>query len=57
MIYKSKTNYEAPETEVYVVRIEKTILSGLQSSRASYGAKNQGVNSNELDDDGNWAWN
>ena len=57
MTNKNKTNYEAPATEVVKVRIERTILSGIQSSRASYGAKNQGVDSNELDSDGNWAWN
>lgn len=44
MIYKSKTSYEAPETEVFVVRIERTILSGqegVRSMRQSYGTANE----------------
>jgi len=53
---KTENNYEAPFLEVVTVRIERTILSGLQSSRASYGSKNQSVNANELDNEGNWAW-
>lgn len=53
----SQPVYEAPTSEVVVVRTERTILSGgMQSSRASYGAKNYGVNSGELDEDGNWSW-
>ena len=36
------------------------ILAGsllLNASRNSYGTANDGVNSNELDSDGNWSWN
>ena len=51
-----KSNYETPSTEVLVVRIERTILSGVKSSRTGYGAANQGVSEGELDTDGNWAW-
>ena len=53
-----KSKYETPSTEVLVVRIERTILSGgIQSSRTGYGVANQGVSDGELDTDGNWAWN
>ena len=30
--------------------------SGVQSTRNSYGTANDGVDSNELDSDGNWKW-
>ena len=53
-ISMSKSKYETPSTEVLGVRIERTILSGIQSSRNGYGVANQGVS--ETDDDGNWTW-
>jgi hypothetical protein len=53
MTQKNKTNYEAPATEVVTVRIERTILSGVQSSRANYGKANDGITENGAD----WEWN
>ena len=49
--------YESPAAEVLDVRMERTILSVTNASRASYGPANDGMDSGQLDGDGNWIWN
>ena len=49
----SKSMYETPSTEVVVVRIERTILSGIRSSRSGYGIANDG----QTEDGAEWVWN
>ena len=34
-----------------------TSVDGVTSKRRSYGTANDGVDSSELDGDGNWSWN
>ena len=53
-----RTVYEAPVAEAVAVKTERTILSAkISSSRASYGKANDGMDSSQLDGEGNWAWN
>lgn len=47
-----KSNYETPSTEVLVVRVERTILSGVKSSRSGYGTANDGI----TPDGAEWEW-
>ena len=44
-----------------VVKIQHTGMlmtsgNGVTSNRTNYGTANDGVDSNELDGDGNWSW-
>ena len=55
-----RKNYERPTMKVVQLQHKCQILAGsllLNASRNSYGTANDGVNSNELDSDGNWSWN
>ena len=55
-----KKEYQKPAMRV--VKIQHTGMlmtsgNGVTSNRTNYGTANDGVNSNELDSDGNWSWN
>ena len=53
-----RTVYEAPAAEAVAVKTERTILSAkVSSSRTPYGTANDGLDSSQLDGDGNWVWN
>lgn len=50
--------YEAPTTEVVVIKMEKALMSydsHMTSSRNSYGAANNGIEA-QFDTEGNWIW-
>ena len=52
-----RKDYEKPAMRV--VKIQHTgmlMTSGFSAGRTNYGTANDGVNSNELDSDGNWSW-
>ena len=55
---KTRKTYEKPTMTVVELRHRTHLLqaSGVQSTRNSYGTANDGVDSNELDSDGNWKW-
>ena len=48
-------NYEAPETEVVVVRIERAILSLEKSTKGNSFASPKAVIDDQSDDEG-WGW-
>ena len=54
---KTRKTYEKPTMTVVELRHRTQLLTGsVQASRNSYGRANDGVDSNELDSDGNWEW-
>lgn len=54
MELNKKEMYISPEAKTFEVKIEGVICgSGL---RDSYGKANDGFDSSELDDSGNWIW-
>jgi hypothetical protein len=55
---KTRKTYEKPTMTVVVMQHRTQLLqaSGVQSTRNSYGTANYGVNTDELDSDGNWKW-
>lgn len=49
--------YTAPMTMVVVMQhTQMLMVSGPKANRSSYGTANEGVDSKELDSDGNWEW-
>ena len=55
---KTRKTYEKPTTTVVVMQHRTQLLtgSGTEANRSSYGTANYGVDSKELDNDGNWEW-
>ena len=56
---KTRKTYEKPTMTFVELRHRTHLLlqaSGVQSMRNSSGPVNDGVDSNELDSDGNWKW-
>ena len=52
-----RKDYTTPTTTVVVMQHTQMIMvSGTEANRSSYGTANYGVDSNELDSDGNWEW-
>ncbi len=53
-----RKHYTAPTTTVVVMqhRTQLLMASGTEANRSSYGTANYGVDSKELDSDGNWEW-
>ena len=53
-----KKEYLKPAMRVVLIQQHEQLLTGsVGASRGDYGLANDGVNSNELDSDGNWSWN
>ena len=55
----NKKDYEKPTMTVVELRNRTQLLasSGVRSMRSSYGNANNGVDSSELNGDGEWEWN
>ena len=55
---KTRKTYEKPTMTVVELRHRTHLLqaSGVQSTRNNYSTANYGVDSDELDGDGNWKW-
>ena len=53
-----RKDYEKPAMRVVLIQQHAQLLagSGFGAGRRSYGTANDGVDSNELDGDGNWKW-
>ena len=52
-----RKDYTAPTTRVVVMQHRQLLMaSGTEANRSSYGTANYGVDSKELDSDGNWGW-
>lgn len=52
-----KKAYQKPTMKVVMLQQRCQILAGsVAAKRSSYGAANSGVDSNELDTNGNWEW-
>ena len=54
-----RKDYQRPTMKVVELRHRTQLLtgSGVQASRSSYGTANQGVSSDELNNDDEWEWN
>ncbi len=54
---KTRKTYEKPTTTVVVMQHTQMLMaSGTEANRSGYGTTNYGVDSKELDSDGNWEW-
>lgn len=54
---KTRKTYEKPTTMVVVMQHTQLLMaSGTEANRRSYGTANEGVDTDELDSDGNWEW-
>lgn len=54
---KTRKTYEKPTMTVVELRHRTQLLqASVQANRSSYGTANYGVDSKELDGDGNWEW-
>ena len=56
----NKKDYQKPTMRIVMLQHQCQILTGSQglgANRSSYGAANNGIDFNELDANGNWAWN
>lgn len=54
---KTRKTYEKPTTTVVVMQhTQMLMVSGPEANRSSYGTANEGVDTDELDGDGNWKW-
>ena len=55
----NKKDYEKPTMTVVELRHRTQLLTGssVRASRSSYGNANNGVESSELNGDGEWEWN
>ena len=52
-----RKDYTAPTTMVVVMQhTQLLVASGTETNRSGYGTANYGVDSDELDSDGNWKW-
>ncbi len=51
-----RKDYTAPTTMVVVMQHTQLLTGSVQANRSSYGTANDGVDSDELDSDGNWKW-
>ena len=54
-----RKDYEKPAMRVGLIQQHAHLLagSGFGAGRTNYGIANDGVDSKELDGDGNWSWN
>ena len=54
----NKKNYQKPTMNIVMLQHTGMLMAsdGVNASRSSYGSANVGINSNELDNDGNWNW-
>lgn len=56
-IMMKKKAYQKPTMKVVMLQQRCQILAGsVAANRSSYGAANSGVDSDELDTNGNWEW-
>ena len=54
---KTRKTYEKPTTTVVVMQHTQMLMtSGTEANRSGYGTANYGVDSDELDGNGNWKW-
>ena len=53
-----RKDYQKPTMRVVELRNRTQLLAGsVEASRSSYGIANDGVDSGELNGDGEWEWN
>ena len=58
MAMMMKKHYVKPTVKVVELRHRTQLLTGsVQARRSSYGNANNGVDSSELNGDGEWEWN